>query len=145
VVAGSTIVTQGCCPAQPYHLVRPDHFIRSTASNITAESHSPRHSIPSISVSRSSFFNLYILRYTIVTFFTPDFVAWITTMGGSAPPFLYDPPSTWSFEGTSLNPKAVTQASWTPRQSRPRSDGPLLNVRRHPDTVRFAFRFVPSS
>ncbi|KAL1965580.1 hypothetical protein VTN77DRAFT_5664 [Rasamsonia byssochlamydoides] len=58
-------------------------------------------------------------------------------MGRSSPPFLYDPPSTWSFDGpagNSFNPKSVTQASWTPRQSRPKPDGPLVSFSRHPDS-----------
>ncbi|KAL1984944.1 hypothetical protein VTN96DRAFT_8500 [Rasamsonia emersonii] len=57
-------------------------------------------------------------------------------MGRSSPPFLYDPPSTWSFDGpagSGFNPKAVTQASWTPRQTKPKPNGPLVNFNRHPD------------
>ncbi|GAE00121.1 conserved hypothetical protein [Paecilomyces variotii No. 5] len=58
-------------------------------------------------------------------------------MGGSSPPFLYDPPWRYTFDeqtGKSFNPKVVTQASWTPRQPPPKRDGPLVNFYRHPDS-----------
>jgi hypothetical protein len=55
-------------------------------------------------------------------------------MGRVEPPFLYDPPSKYSIDG-SFNPKAVTQASWAPRQERPKANGPLINLNRHPDSV----------
>lgn len=58
---------------------------------------------------------------------------------GVEPPFLYDPPSRYSFTGPtdkSFNPKAVTRASWSPppRHVR-RQQGPLIeNINRHPDS-----------
>uniref|UniRef100_A0A093VJL1 Protein translocase subunit SecA n=1 Tax=Talaromyces marneffei PM1 TaxID=1077442 RepID=A0A093VJL1_TALMA len=58
--------------------------------------------------------------------------------GSSSPPFLYDPVSQWSFNdyhrGKPFNPKAVTQASWTPRPQSTPQEGPLVNFNRHPDT-----------
>ena len=55
------------------------------------------------------------------------------------PPFIYDRPSAYSFNGPTdrdFNPRAVTQASWVPpaRQT-PKKDGPLINLNRHPDSV----------
>ncbi|EEA22657.1 hypothetical protein TMatcc_001498 [Talaromyces marneffei ATCC 18224] len=59
--------------------------------------------------------------------------------GSSSPPFLYDPVSQWSFNdyhrGKPFNPKAVTQASWTPRPQSTPQEGPLVNFNRHPDTL----------
>lgn len=57
---------------------------------------------------------------------------------GVEPPFLYDHPKQFSFRGPTdktFNPKAATQASWTPVQPKPKQDGPLLNFNRHPDSV----------
>lgn len=62
------------------------------------------------------------------------------TSMGVEPPFLYDPPSRYSFTGSTdkgFNPKAVTQASWSPPPTRaaPRPQGPLINsVNKHPDS-----------
>ncbi|KAJ9209149.1 hypothetical protein DTO021D3_457 [Paecilomyces variotii] len=58
-------------------------------------------------------------------------------MGGSSPPFLYDPPWRYTYDeptGKVFNPKAVTQASWTPRQSPPKREAPLVNFYKHPDS-----------
>jgi hypothetical protein len=58
--------------------------------------------------------------------------------GSSAPPFLYDPVSNWSFNDPKeggFNPKVVTQASWAPRLPKPQQNGPLVNFNRHPDAV----------
>ncbi|KAJ5923863.1 hypothetical protein N7466_008050 [Penicillium verhagenii] len=58
-------------------------------------------------------------------------------MGRSEPPFLYDRPSTYSFNGPTdpgFNPKAVTQASQSPASPRQTQDGPLVNFNRHPDS-----------
>lgn len=69
---------------------------------------------------------------------TPNTPRYNEIMGGAAPPFLYDPPSRWNFEGPTdkgFNPKAVTQASWTPKQSVEKKTGPLVNFNRHPDSV----------
>ncbi|KAJ5651420.1 uncharacterized protein N7484_005143 [Penicillium longicatenatum] len=58
-------------------------------------------------------------------------------MGRSEPPFLYDRPSAYSFNGPTdpfFNPKAVTQASRTPAVPRQKQDGPLINFNRHPDS-----------
>ena len=59
---------------------------------------------------------------------------------GAEPPFLYDPPSKFTFASPgdkSFNPKAVTQASQVPPRTRPKPDGPLINSKdfnRHPDS-----------
>ncbi|EXJ90821.1 hypothetical protein A1O1_03926 [Capronia coronata CBS 617.96] len=56
---------------------------------------------------------------------------------GVEPPFIYDRPSTYTFGGPvqhGFNPKAATQASWTPKASRPKQDGPLINFNKHPDS-----------
>lgn len=59
---------------------------------------------------------------------------------GVEPPFLYDHPSRYSFTSPTekgFNPKAVSQASWTPRDPRPQQHGPLINageINRHPDS-----------
>jgi hypothetical protein len=62
-----------------------------------------------------------------------------TTMGGAAsPPFLYDPPSRWSFNDSmtaSFNPKAVTEQSRVPQPPRHQPNGPLVGFNRHPDSV----------
>jgi hypothetical protein len=58
---------------------------------------------------------------------------------GVEPPFLYDPPNRYSFSGPTergFNPKAATQASWSPPASRAKPDGPLINFNQHPDSVR---------
>lgn len=85
-----------------------------------------------------------LVRRRLVAVACPDLAVWIiSSMGRSSPPFLYDPPSTWSFDGptgSGFNPKAVTQASWTPRQPKPKPNGPLVNFNRHPDMVSCAFR-----
>ncbi|KAF7509418.1 hypothetical protein GJ744_007981 [Endocarpon pusillum] len=56
---------------------------------------------------------------------------------GVEPPFIYDHPSRYSFNGPTdrgFNPKAATQASWSPPVSKPKQDGPLLNFNKHPDS-----------
>ena len=58
---------------------------------------------------------------------------------GVEPPFIYDHPSRYSFDGPTdraFNPKAATQASWSPPASKPKQDGPLVNFNKHPDSVR---------
>ncbi|EQL38127.1 hypothetical protein BDFG_00507 [Blastomyces dermatitidis ATCC 26199] len=57
-------------------------------------------------------------------------------MGRVEPPFMYDPPSRNRFSGISVNfdPKAVTRASWTPREPRMERNGPLVNFNKHPDS-----------
>ncbi|KAJ5223866.1 hypothetical protein N7468_008408 [Penicillium chermesinum] len=61
-------------------------------------------------------------------------------MGRTEPPFIYDRPSTYNFDGPidrGFNPKAVTQASWAPASpTKPRPEGPMITFNRHPDTVR---------
>jgi hypothetical protein len=60
-------------------------------------------------------------------------------MGGVEPPFLYDHPSRYSFNGPTekgFNPKAATVASWTPPVPKPKKDGPLIEFNKHPDSVR---------
>jgi hypothetical protein len=61
---------------------------------------------------------------------------------GVEPPFLYDHPSKYIFNGptdTGFNPKAATIASWTPTQPKPKRDGPLIEFNKHPDSVSYAF------
>ncbi|KAK3176520.1 hypothetical protein OEA41_007843 [Lepraria neglecta] len=59
---------------------------------------------------------------------------------GVEPPFLYDHPSKYSFVGPTekgFNPKAATQASWSPTRAKAKPDGPLINSKefnRHPDS-----------
>ncbi|EXJ82643.1 hypothetical protein A1O3_06456 [Capronia epimyces CBS 606.96] len=56
---------------------------------------------------------------------------------GVEPPFIYDRPSTYTFGSPTergFNPKAATHASWTPKPSKPKQDGPLINFNRHPDS-----------
>ncbi|KAJ5805311.1 hypothetical protein N7474_011198 [Penicillium riverlandense] len=51
-------------------------------------------------------------------------------MGRSSPPFLYDRPSNYNFDGPighSFDPRAVTRASWAPAQLKPQPEGPLIN------------------
>ncbi|KAJ6155307.1 hypothetical protein N7470_005873 [Penicillium chermesinum] len=59
-------------------------------------------------------------------------------MGRTEPPFIYDRPSTYNFDGPidrGFNPKAVTQASWAPASpTKPRPEGPMITFNRHPDT-----------
>ncbi|KAJ5175824.1 uncharacterized protein N7482_001701 [Penicillium canariense] len=58
-------------------------------------------------------------------------------MGRSSPPFIYDHPSTYNFYGPTdpgFNPKAVTEASRTRPPPRPKPEGPLVNINRHPDS-----------
>ena len=62
----------------------------------------------------------------------------VATMGRSSPPFLYDRPSTYTFQGPTergFNPRAVTQASQTPASPKAQPKGPLITFNRHPDTV----------
>ncbi|KAL2398844.1 hypothetical protein ABEF93_005626 [Exophiala dermatitidis] len=56
---------------------------------------------------------------------------------GVQPPFIYDKPSTYTFGSPidrGFNPKAATEASWAPKPERPKSDGPLINFNKHPDS-----------
>ncbi|KAA6408667.1 MAG: hypothetical protein FRX48_07749 [Lasallia pustulata] len=59
---------------------------------------------------------------------------------GAEPPFIYDPPSRYSFTGPTergFNPKAASQASLIPPRPRPKQEGPLIDTRqlnRHPDS-----------
>ncbi|KAF2456197.1 hypothetical protein BDY21DRAFT_306115, partial [Lineolata rhizophorae] len=62
-------------------------------------------------------------------------------MGGPQQPYLYDPPprrSRLAKDDPSqhgFNPKAVTQASWTPKPPpKPKPEGPLIDFNRHPDS-----------
>lgn len=66
-------------------------------------------------------------------------IAYVELTMGVEPPFLYDPPSRYSFIGPTekgFNPKAATQASWSPPPRSPRrQEGPLINnINRHPDS-----------
>ncbi|KAK2779496.1 hypothetical protein FQN52_002429 [Onygenales sp. PD_12] len=61
-------------------------------------------------------------------------------MGRTEPPFLYDPPAHNRFSGIAndFDPRAVTRASWTPREPAMEKTGPLVNFNRHPDSVRYS-------
>ncbi|CAK7565484.1 MAG: hypothetical protein SEPTF4163_003401 [Sporothrix epigloea] len=55
-------------------------------------------------------------------------------MGGAQQPFLYEAQqSSASFPKKSFDPKVVTRASWQPKPVRPKQEGPLLQLNRHPD------------
>lgn len=61
-------------------------------------------------------------------------------MGVSQAPFLYDPPSHYSFDAASnrsFNPRTASQASFAPSVQKKVQDGPLINFNRHPDSVSF--------
>ncbi|EEP81560.1 predicted protein [Uncinocarpus reesii 1704] len=57
-------------------------------------------------------------------------------MGGSAPPFLYDPPPRHAPASPErpFNPKLYTQASQSPPKPKPKKNGPLINFNQHPDS-----------
>jgi len=58
---------------------------------------------------------------------------------GAAQPYMYDKPSTYTFGSPTsrpFNPRAATQASWTPPAPKFKQDGPLIDFNRHPDSVR---------
>jgi len=65
-------------------------------------------------------------------------VSFVYLTMGVEPPFLYDPPSRYSFTGPTergFNPKAATQASRSPPRQTPRQEGPLINnINKHPDS-----------
>ena len=59
---------------------------------------------------------------------------------GADPPFIYDKPSNYNFSAVTnlgFNPKAATEASWAPKQPKPKPKGPLIDpkeLNRHPDS-----------
>lgn len=59
---------------------------------------------------------------------------------GAEPPFMYDKPSSHNFSSPTdqrYQPRAFTQATYTPRASQPKSNGPLIasrDLNRHPDS-----------
>lgn len=59
---------------------------------------------------------------------------------GVQQPWMYDHPTKYSFVGPSekgFNPRAATQASWSPSAPKPKQDGPLIQSKefnRHPDS-----------
>jgi hypothetical protein len=58
-------------------------------------------------------------------------------MGGGDAPFIYDRPQSWNFGGPvgrGFNPRAATEASWTPRTPRQKPNGPLIDFNKHPDS-----------
>ncbi|KAB5535254.1 hypothetical protein GE09DRAFT_1143185 [Coniochaeta sp. 2T2.1] len=53
---------------------------------------------------------------------------------GSQPPFLYQSENMYDgFPSTPFDPKAVTRASFQAKRPRPKPDGPLVSINRHPD------------
>ncbi|EPE08338.1 hypothetical protein F503_01121 [Ophiostoma piceae UAMH 11346] len=54
---------------------------------------------------------------------------------GSNQPFLYeaDRSSRSSFPEKPFDPKSITRASWEPKPLKPKRDGPLVQINRHPD------------
>ncbi|KAL1999779.1 hypothetical protein VTN02DRAFT_3986 [Thermoascus thermophilus] len=54
-------------------------------------------------------------------------------MGGSSPPFLYDPPATYTFDHV-FHPREASQSSWAPRQPPPTRHGPFVTFSRHPSS-----------
>jgi hypothetical protein len=71
------------------------------------------------------------------SFFTgtsPPFAECADKMGSYQQPFLYDAVGQDARSPTKpFDPKAVTRASYTPKPERPKSDGPLISVNRHPE------------
>ena len=65
---------------------------------------------------------------------------------GFEPPFLYEHPARYSFLGPTdkeFNPRAASQATWSPPKPRPKPQvGPLINsvgINRHPDSYFVVF------
>ncbi|OAA68530.1 hypothetical protein SPI_00725 [Niveomyces insectorum RCEF 264] len=55
-------------------------------------------------------------------------------MGGQQQPFLYEADRISSrYPESPFDPKAVTRASWEPKPVKPKPQGPLLGLNRHPD------------
>ncbi|CAK7211518.1 hypothetical protein SBRCBS47491_001152 [Sporothrix bragantina] len=53
---------------------------------------------------------------------------------GAQQPFLYEAQrSSASFPEKTFDPKAVTRASWEPKPVKPKQEGPLVQLNRHPD------------
>ncbi|TPX08463.1 uncharacterized protein E0L32_010080 [Thyridium curvatum] len=53
---------------------------------------------------------------------------------GPQQPFLYESDKVDSrFPTSSFDPKAVTRASWEPKPKKPKQNGPLISINRHPD------------
>lgn len=53
---------------------------------------------------------------------------------GAEQPFLYDPPSTYTYPYKAFNPKAVSQASFQQSPPKPARNGPLVEFNKHPDS-----------
>ena len=65
---------------------------------------------------------------------------------GIEPPFVYEHPAKYSFYGPTdkaFNPRAASQATWSPPRPRPKPrDGPLIDsvgIDRHPDSYFVVF------
>ncbi|CAK7271228.1 hypothetical protein SEPCBS119000_004495 [Sporothrix epigloea] len=55
-------------------------------------------------------------------------------MGGAQQPFLYEAEqSLASVPGKAFDPKVITRASWQSKPARPKQEGPLVQLGRHPD------------
>lgn len=55
-------------------------------------------------------------------------------MGGTHAPFLYEAErSSSSFPEKTFDPKAVTRASWQAKPVKPKQEGPLVQLNRHPE------------
>ncbi|KAK4215688.1 hypothetical protein QBC37DRAFT_281158 [Rhypophila decipiens] len=56
-------------------------------------------------------------------------------MGGTRPPFIYEAVKNDDsrFQSTTFDPKAVTRASYENKAPKPRPEGPLVTINRHPD------------
>lgn len=53
---------------------------------------------------------------------------------GPQQPFLYESDKVDSrFPTSSFDPKAVTRASWEPKPKKPKQNGPLISINRHPE------------
>lgn len=49
-------------------------------------------------------------------------------------PYLYNVvDNSTRFPETKFDPKAVTRASWEPKPRKPKPDGPLVTLNRHPE------------
>ena len=64
-------------------------------------------------------------------------------MGGAQQPFIYEAErSSASFPAKSFDPKAVTRASWQAKPVKPKQEGPLVQINRHPEYVCFVLHLV---
>jgi len=68
-------------------------------------------------------------------------------MGGTRQPFIYEAVINDDnrFQSTTFDPKAVTRASYEKKAPKPKPDGPLVSINRHPEYVKTEHTFLPFS